>query len=188
MAETAAQEKPPARASSRRDFLSILTMAGAAVISAAIIWPMLDALNPDAKSAARAYPIVNVADIPPNGGKTVDWNGVPVIIRRLTHKQMDEARAVAQEQLPDPASFMARVNHGYPDYVVVVGLNTGTACALEGNDPSAPRGPFGGWVSPCDGSQYDALGRLRAGPAPRNLAIPPYHFINAGQIQLGRGA
>ena len=57
--------------------------------------------------------------------------------------------------------------------------------ALEGNTPSDPRGPFDGWISPCDGSVYDPLGRVRGGPAAKNLTIPPFKFINDAQIQFG---
>ena len=87
--------------------------------------------------------------------------------------------------LVDPADFTDRVKPGYESFVVVVGLNTGAPCALEGNAPADPRGPFDGWLSPCDGSVYDPLGRVRGGPATKNLAIPRFKFINDAQIQFG---
>jgi ubiquinol-cytochrome c reductase iron-sulfur subunit len=87
--------------------------------------------------------------------------------------------------LPDPADFTARVKPGYESFVVVVGLNTATPCQLDGNSPTDPRGPYDGWLCPCDGSVYDPLGRVRSGPARKNLAIPPYTFLNANQLQLG---
>ena len=185
MAETAATEASGHGTESRRGFLTILTGAASAVAIGAIGWPLVDALNPDAESEAGARLIVDVADIAENTAKAVQWGGLPIYIRKLTAQQVADAQAVVPDTLPDPADFMSRVPAAYQNYVVVVGLNTGTPCELEGNDPTDPRGDFGGWVCPCDGSQYDPLGRVRKGPAKRNLAIPRYTFINPSQIRLG---
>ncbi|MBB5373274.1 ubiquinol-cytochrome c reductase iron-sulfur subunit [Acidocella aromatica] len=185
MAETAATEAFGQGTESRRGFLTILTGAASAVAAGAVLWPLVDALNPDAQSESRARMVVNVADIAENTAKTVQWNGLPIYIRKLTAQQIAAAQAVVTDTLPDPADFTARVNAAYQNYVVVVGLNTGITCALEGNDPSDPRGDYDGWLCPCDGSQYDALGRVRSGPATKNLAIPRFTFINAAQIRLG---
>jgi ubiquinol-cytochrome c reductase iron-sulfur subunit len=183
MAETAASEA--SGEASRRDFLTILTAASGAVAGAAIAWPLIDALNPPAQSAAQAQMIVTVADIPANMAKTVFWDGLPILIRRLTPQQIADNQAVVPGSLPNPARFTDRVKPGYENFVVVVGLNTGLPCALEGNNPSEPRGDFDGWLSPCDGSVYDPLGRVRGGAARKNLTIPRFKFINAAQIQLG---
>lgn len=185
MAETAATEASGHGTESRRGFLIIFTGAASAVAAGAIVWPLIDALNPDAQSEASARMVVNVTDIAENTAKTVQWGGVPVYIRKLTAQQIAAAQAVVTDTLPDPADFAARVNGAYQNYVVVVGLNTGITCTLEGNDPADPRGDYDGWLCPCDGSQYDVLGRVRSGPARRNLAIPRFTFINAAQIRLG---
>jgi ubiquinol-cytochrome c reductase iron-sulfur subunit len=184
MAETAAQHATT-HGASRRDFLSILTAATGVVAAGTILWPVIDALNPDAASLGTARLIVTVSDIPENAAKTVQWGGLPITIRRLSAQDIANNQFVVPATLPDPADFTARVNAGYPSFVVVVGLNTATPCALEGDSPADPRGDFNGWVCPCDGSQYDPLGRVRKGPATRNLVIPRYTFINAAQIQLG---
>jgi ubiquinol-cytochrome c reductase iron-sulfur subunit len=148
----------------RRDFLKILTLATGAVAAGAIAWPFIDALNPTREAAATAKPIN---------------------IRKLTAKQIADNQFVVPDSLPDPASYGDRVKPGYETFVVVVGLNTGIACELEGNNPTDTRGPFDGWLCPCDGSVYDPLGRVRSGPAPKNLAIPRFTFLNDTQIQLG---
>ncbi len=170
---------------SRRDFLKILTVAAGVVGAGAVAWPFIDALGPDAEGTAAAHLIVNVSGIPENSAITVTWNGLPIYIRKLTPQQIADTQAVALTALVDPATFNSRVKPGYDSYVVVVGLNTGAPCALEGNTPSDPRGPFDGWISPCDGSVYDPLGRVRGGPAAKNLTIPPFKFINDAQIQFG---
>ena len=174
-----------AHGESRRDFLTILTGATGAVAAAAILWPVIDALNPDAESDASAHLIVDVADIAENTAKTVQWGGLPITIRKLSAADIAANQFVVPDSLPDPADFTDRVNAGYPNFVVVVGLNTGTPCALEGDAPTDPRGNYNGWVCPCDGSAYDPLGRVRLGPAAKNLAIPRYAFLNAAQIKLG---
>jgi ubiquinol-cytochrome c reductase iron-sulfur subunit len=170
---------------SRRDFLTVLTVAAGALGVAATVWPFIDALSPDADSAAAAHPVIDVAGIAENTGISVMWAGQPIFIRRLTKAQIEANRNVSPDSLPDPASYTDRTKPGYGDIVVVVGLNTASPCVLEGNDPSEPRGPLDGWISPCDGSVYDPLGRVRGGPAARNLPIPPFTFLDNAQIQLG---
>ncbi|WP_298282286.1 ubiquinol-cytochrome c reductase iron-sulfur subunit [Acidocella sp.] len=182
MAETATTAEG---AVDRRDFLTILATAGGLVASAAIAWPLIDALTPDGDASAGERLVVTVSGIAENSAIAVQWAGLPVYIRKLTAQQMSDNQEIVPSTLPDPASYAARVQPGHEGVVVVVGLNTGVPCELEGNAPTDPRGPFDGWLSPCDGSAYDPLGRLRAGPARANLAIPPYKFLNADQIQLG---
>jgi ubiquinol-cytochrome c reductase iron-sulfur subunit len=170
---------------SRRDFLKILTVAGGALALAATAWPFIDALGPDADGEAAGRMIVNVAGIAENSAISVTWAGLPIYIRKLTAKQIADNQFVVPESLPDPANYTARVKPGYETFVIVVGLNTGTPCELEGNDPADPRGAFDGWLCPCDGSVYDPLGRVRSGPAKKNLAIPRFTFLNDAQIQFG---
>jgi ubiquinol-cytochrome c reductase iron-sulfur subunit len=184
MAESAASHAT-AHGATRRDFLTLLTAATGAVAAGAILWPVIDALNPDAAAEGQAHLIVTVADIAEGTGKTVQWAGLPITIRKLSAAEIGANQFVVPDSLPDPASFTDRVNAGYPNFVVVVGLNTATPCTLEGDAASDPRGDFGGWVCPCDGSEYDPLGRVRKGPATKNLAIPHYTFLDAAQIKLG---
>ena len=170
---------------SRRDFLKILTVAAGAVAAGATIWPFISALGPDADSDAAGQLIVNVAGIAENSAISVTWAGLPIYIRKLTAKQIADNEFVVPDSLPDPAGYTDRVKPGYETFVVVVGLNTGVPCELEGNGPGDPRGPFDGWLCPCDGSVYDPLGRVRSGPAEKNLAIPAFTFLNDAQIQFG---
>ncbi len=172
-------------AAGRRDFLKILTVSTAAVGAAALIWPFIDALNPDRDAAAVANLIVDVGAIAENTALAVTWAGLPIFIRKLTDKQIQDNEFVVMDTLPDPANYRDRVKPGYESFVVVVGLNTAVPCEVMGNDPSESRGPFDGWLCPCDGSVYDPLGRIRTGPARKNLAIPRFTFLNATQIQFG---
>ena len=172
-------------AAGRRDFLTILTAAAGTVAGLALAWPFIDALNPDKAAQAVAYRIVDVGGIAENTGIAVTWGGLPIFIRKLTAQQMQDNEFVVTEGMADPAKFRDRVKPGYESFVVVVGLNTGVPCEVTGNDPSEPRGPDDGWLCPCDGSVYDPVGRVRSGPAMKNLAIPRFTFLNATQIQFG---
>jgi ubiquinol-cytochrome c reductase iron-sulfur subunit len=169
----------------RRDFLKILTIAAGAVGAAALVWPFIDALNPDADAQAAARLIVNVGGIAENTAIAVTWGGLPIFIRKLTPKQIADNQFVVLSTLPDPANYTDRVKPGYETFVVVVGLNTGIPCEVMGNDPVQTRGAFDGWACPCDGSVYDPLGRVRSGPAPKNLAIPRLTFLDDTQIEFG---
>jgi ubiquinol-cytochrome c reductase iron-sulfur subunit len=184
MAETAIQAAGHA-AESRRDFLKILTIATGAVGIGAVAWPLITAFGPDNDSDATGHLIVSVAGIAENTAIRVEWAGLPIYIRKLTAKQIADNQFIVPSTLPDPASYTDRVKPGYESFVVVVGLNTAIPCELEGNDPSETRGPFDGWSCPCDGSVYDPLGRVRSGPARKNLAIPRFTFLNDAQIQFG---
>lgn len=185
LAEHAAAPEAASHDAERRDFLKILTVSTAAVSVAALLWPFFDALNPDRDAAAVANLIVDVGAVAENTAIAVTWAGLPIYIRKLTDKQTQDNEFVVPDSLPDPAGYRDRVKPGYESFVVVVGLNTGVPCELMGNDPSAPRGPFDGWLCPCDGSVYDPLGRVRSGPALKNLVIPRFTFLNATQIQFG---
>jgi ubiquinol-cytochrome c reductase iron-sulfur subunit len=176
---------PATVAPARRDFLKILTVSTAAIGAATLAWPLIDALNPDEAQNAVAHLIVNVGGIAENAALAITWAGLPIYIRKLTAKQIADNEFVVTDTLIDPEDYTARVKPGYETFVVVVGLNTGIPCQLLGNDPADPRGPFDGWLCPCDGSVYDPLGRVRTGPATRNLKIPRFTFLNATQIQFG---
>jgi len=173
MADATAHEN----AGSRRNFMQILTGAGLLVATAATAWPLIDALNPDDESEAAAHPLVNVAALAEGSVMSVTWNGLPILIRKLTAQQMAAVQAVVPSTLADPALVSDRVKPGYESYVVVVGLNTATPCALDQADT--------GWTCPCDGSTYDVLGRVTQGPATRNLTLPRYTFITDAQLRLG---
>jgi ubiquinol-cytochrome c reductase iron-sulfur subunit len=184
MAESGTADHGPEKPA-RRDFLTILTLSSAAIAAGAIAWPFIDALNPDVAADAVARRIVDVGGVAENTGISVSWGGMPIYIRKLTAKQIADNQFVVPSSLPDPASYTDRVKPGYETFVVVVGLNTGISCELSGNNAADPRGPYDGWLCPCDGSVYDPLGRVRSGPAKKNLAIPPFTFLNATQIQFG---
>ena len=116
---------------------------------------------------------------------TIVWRGKPVFVRHRTPEEIKTAEGVKQTDLLDPATDMSRVKTGHEQWIVVVGICTHLGCVPLGNKTTDARGDFGGWFCPCHGSQYDVSGRVRHGPAPINLAVPPYAFMSDSRIKIG---
>jgi ubiquinol-cytochrome c reductase iron-sulfur subunit len=167
----------------RRDFLFLTTGAIGSVIGASMLWPFVDSLNPAADVLAQATTDVHIAPIPVGSAITVIWQGKPVFIRHRTPQEIQEAQTTPLTGLPDPSSDQLRVLK--PEWLVVVGICTHLGCIPLGQKPTEPKGDFGGWFCPCHGSQYDTSGRIRKGPAPTNLVIPSYRFLNDTTLRIG---
>jgi ubiquinol-cytochrome c reductase iron-sulfur subunit len=166
---------------SRRDFLFVATGAAAAVGAAATVWPLVSQMNPDASTIAAGAPIdVDLAPIAEGQDIKVFWRGKPIYIMHRTAKQVKEAQSVNVSSLPDPQPDSARVKEGHDQWLVVIGICTHLGCI-----PIAHEGRYDGFFCPCHGSQYDSSGRVRQGPAPLNLAIPPYAFLSDSKIKIG---
>jgi ubiquinol-cytochrome c reductase iron-sulfur subunit len=173
--------------SPRRDFLKLVTGATAIVGIGAVIWPFVDFLNPSADVLALSSTEVSLTPIPEGQGITVVWRGKPIFVRHLTPGELETALNVPLSALPDPQPVDVRVKPGHDQWIVLVGICTHLGCVPLGNKPTDPRGNWGGWFCPCHGSQYDTVGRVRHGPAPLNLFIPPYEYLSNTQIRIGTG-
>ena len=149
--------------------------------AAAAVWPLVAQMNPDAATIAAGAPIeVDLTPIAEGQDIKVFWRGKPIYISHRTKKQIDEAQKVPLSSLPDPQADSARVKPGHDQWLVVVGICTHLGCI-----PIAHEGNYDGFFCPCHGSQYDSSGRIRQGPAPTNLAVPPYTFVSDTKIQIG---
>ena len=165
----------------RRDFLYIATGAVAAIGGAATLIPLIAQMNPDASTIAAGAPIdVDLAPIGEGQAIKVFWRGKPIYISHRTKKEIEEAQKVNVASLPDPQPDSARVKEGHDQWLVVIGICTHLGCI-----PIAHQGNYDGFFCPCHGSQYDTSGRIRQGPAPLNLAIPPYAFVSDTKIKIG---
>jgi ubiquinol-cytochrome c reductase iron-sulfur subunit len=165
----------------RRDFLYIATGAVATIGAVAAVWPLINQMNPDASTLAAGAPIeVDLAPIAEGQVIKVFWRGKPIFVDHRTKKEIDDARAVDWHTLPDPASDQDRVKAGHDQWLVLIGICTHLGCI-----PLAHQGDYEGWFCPCHGSQYDSSGRIRRGPAPANLALPPYAFVSDTKIRIG---
>ena len=167
----------------RRDFLYL--MAGAMTVAggAFAVWPLIDSMNPSAEVLALSTTEVDLSPIEVGMAITVIWRGEPVFIRRRTADEIKIARAVPLDDLPDPQADEDRVQK--PEWLVMVGVCTHLGCIPKGQKSGESKGEYNGWFCPCHGSHYDTSGRIRKGPAPRNLDIPPYEFLSDTTIRIG---
>lgn len=167
----------------RRDFLYLAAAGMGAVGAACVAWPLLDTMNPSAEVLALASTEVDLGPIAEGQRITVTWRGNPVFIDHRTPEQIEQARAVDITELDDPQPDEDRVIE--PQWLVVIGVCTHLGCVPLGQKQGQSRGDFGGWFCPCHGSHYDTSGRIRRGPAPLNLPVPPYEFTDDNTILIG---
>ncbi len=170
-------------ATSRRDFLMLTAGALGAVAVGAMVWPFVDTLNPARDTLAAATTEVDLAPVAVGQRLTVAWRGKPVFIDHRTPAEIAAAQNVDPSQLRDPEPDSARVKK--PEWLVIVGVCTHLGCIPLGQKTGDDRGLYGGWFCPCHGSMYDTAGRIRQGPAPLNLAVPPYEFTGKTIIKIG---
>ena len=162
----------------RRDFIFTASYTLGAVGVGAAVWPLIDQMNPDASVKAHSSTEVNVSEVQPGQSITVLWRGKPVFIKRRTEEEIAKARQVDLKELKDPEKDEDRAKN--PEWLVMVGICTHLGCVPLGN-----KGEYGGWFCPCHGSHYDTSGRIRKGPAPTNLEVPKYEFVDSNTIKIG---
>jgi ubiquinol-cytochrome c reductase iron-sulfur subunit len=162
----------------RRDFLFLATGTVGAVGAAAVVWPLIDQMNPDASTLALSSVEVDTGAIAEGQIVTVKWRGGPVFIRHRTQKEIEEAVNAPLSELSDPQTDQERVQK--PEWLIVVGVCTHLGCVPLGHE-----GPYDGWKCPCHGSIYDTSGRIRSGPAPLNLTVPEYAFLSDTKVKIG---
>lgn len=179
-------------AGTRRDFLYFATAGAGAVATGAAVWPLVNQMNPSADVQALSSIFVDVSAVEVGTQLTVKWLGKPVFIRRRTPEEIEAARAVALTDLVDAngenankpdadAADQNRTLDEAGEWLVMMGVCTHLGCVPLGDGA----GDFGGWFCPCHGSHYDTAGRIRKGPAPRNLPVPVAAFDNETTIKLG---
>ncbi len=174
---------PDETSGTRRDFLYYATGGAGAVAAGAAVFPLVNQMNPSADVQALSSIRVDISGVAPGTQLTVKWLGKPVFIRRRTEAEIEAARAVDLSSLPDQDAENANLPSGAEatdenraldetgEWLVMIGVCTHLGCVPLGN-----QGDFGGWFCPCHGSHYDTAGRIRKGPAPRNLDVPLARF------------
>jgi ubiquinol-cytochrome c reductase iron-sulfur subunit len=182
---------------SRRDVILIAASGFAAIGAAAALWPLLDQMNPDESALSFASTEVDISHVDTGQAITVMWRGKPIFIRHRTEDEINRAKDVNVDDLRDPlarnanlpenspATDQNRAAKGREPWLVMIGICTHLGCIPKGQAVGDYKGEFGGWFCPCHGSQYDTAGRIRLGPAPQNMAIPPYAFSSDTKIKIG---
>lgn len=177
----------------RRDFLYVATGTTAVVGAGFASWPFIDQMKPDASTLAIATIDIDLSGIEEGMSVTVKWRGRPVFVRNRTSREIEAASVTPLEELKDPIARNANLPADSPatdlarsagqhreNWLVMVGVCTHLGCI-----PLGQAGDYGGWFCPCHGSHYDTAGRIRSGPAPENLAVPLFQFLNETSVRIG---
>jgi ubiquinol-cytochrome c reductase iron-sulfur subunit len=184
MTDLAQSQVPPGHdGGTRRDFLILTAGAMAGIGAAVTIWPFVDSLNPARDTLALSTTEVDLSPVKVGQRLTVAWRGKPIFIDHRPPEEIKAAQDVDVASLRDPQPDSARVKK--PEWLVMIGVCTHLGCIPLGNKTGDDRGPYGGWFCPCHGSIYDTSGRIRQGPAPFNLVVPPYEFTSNTAIKIG---
>lgn len=167
----------------KRDFLFVTT-AGLAIAGGGVtLWSLIDTMNPSKDVLALASTEVDLSPIEEGQSLTVMWRGKPIFIKHRTNEEIEEASNTDVTSLVHKATDESRVKN--PKWLIVVGVCTHLGCVPLGQKIGDSKGEFNGWFCPCHGSHYDTSGRIRKGPAPLNLEIPPYEFVADDIIRIG---
>lgn len=185
MSDSKKSDKKEVDDETKRDFLYLTAAAFGAVGAGSVAWPLIDQMNPAADTLALSTTEVDLSAIAEGEAKTVMWRGKPVFIKHRTQAEIDEARADDEAELRDPEKDAERVKEGHEKWLVTVGICTHLGCVPLGQKDSDEKGEYDGWFCPCHGSHYDSSGRIRKGPAPTNLEVPEYTFVNDTTIKIG---
>jgi ubiquinol-cytochrome c reductase iron-sulfur subunit len=180
-AEVPVGDGPSHPGATRRDFFFLAGGAAAAVGVGAVAWPFVASMSPDAATVAAGAPVeVDLAPIPEGQIVKLFWRGKLIFVRHRTAAEITAAENVDVASLRDPQPDSARVKAGKAPWLVVYGNCTHLGCVPLGN-----QGEYHGWFCPCHGSIFDTSGRVRGGPAPTNLPLPPYAFVSDTKIRIG---
>ena len=169
--------------STRRNFLYIGTGAFASVGVAAVIWPFVDQMNPDASQKALASIEVDISPVVVGQSITVLWRGKPVFIRHRTKEEIEASKKDDGQSMRDPQADSERAQKA--EWLIMIGICTHLGCVPNGQKSGDVKGDYNGWFCPCHGSHYDTSGRIRKGPAPRNLDLPDYKYLSDTKVKIG---
>jgi len=169
----------------KRDFIHLATGAAAAVGGAAVVWPFVAQMGKAKDTLALGSIEINLSGIPVGSQLKTLWRGKPVFVRHRTAKEIEEAVNTDISDCPDPQTDDERLvadkdGNLRPEFLVMVGVCTHFGCI-----PVGEQGDYDGWYCPCHGSHYDTSGRIRKGPAPKNMEIPTYSYLSADVIKVG---
>ena len=169
----------------RRDFINIAAVSFAGVGGVAVLYPLINQMNPSADVLALASTEIDISRIQPGQAIKTIWRKQPVFIRNLTPAEIQQANAVPVDDLRDPQSLAERTRDGKANWLVTMGVCTHLGCVPLGVAAGENKGEYGGYFCPCHGSHYDTAGRIRKGPAPKNLEVPEFAFVSDTVVRIG---
>ncbi len=169
----------------RRDFINIAAVSFAGVGAATVVLPLVNQMNPSADVLALSSTEIDISAIQSGQAIKTSWRKQPVFVRNLTPAEIAEANKVSLGDLRDPQTLAERTKEGKENWLITLGVCTHLGCVPLGAAEGEPRGDFGGYFCPCHGSHYDTAARIRKGPAPTNLVVPPYEFTSDTVVTIG---
>ena len=169
----------------RRDFINIAAVSAAGVGGAALLYPLVNQMNPSADVLALAQIEVDISAIEAGQSIKTIWRKQPIFIRTLTPAEIQAANAVDVSSLRDPQTLAERTKEGHANWLITLGVCTHLGCVPLGAAEGENRGEYGGYFCPCHGSHYDTAARIRKGPAPLNLEVPEYEFLTDTSVRIG---
>lgn len=169
----------------RRDFINIAAVSFAGVGALAIVLPLINQMNPSADVLALSTTELDISKIEPGQAIKASFRKQPLFVRNLTPAEIAAADAVAVSSLRDPQTLEERTKAGKKNWLITLGVCTHLGCVPLGAGEGENKGPFGGYFCPCHGSAYDTAGRIRQGPAPKNLVVPEYAFNSDTVVTVG---
>ncbi len=172
----------------RRDFINIAAVSVAGVGAAVTLFPLVNQMNPSADVLALASIEVDLSAIQPGQAIKTIFRKQPLFIRQLTPAEIQAANAAPVGELRDPQTLAERTAEGKPQWLITMGVCTHLGCVPLGAAEGENKGAYGGYFCPCHGSHYDTAGRIRKGPAPKNLEVPAYAFKSDTVVTVGEEA
>jgi len=169
----------------RRDFINIAAVSFAVPGALAVLYPLINQMNPSADVLALSSIDVDLSPIAEGQALKTEWRKQPVFIRHLTAAEIQAADQVDVGSLRDPQTLAERTKPDQPKWLITMGICTHLGCVPLGAAEGENRGEFGGYFCPCHGSHYDTAGRIRKGPAPKNLVVPEYEFTGPTAVRIG---
>lgn len=169
----------------RRDFINVAAVSFAGVGGLTVLGPLISQMNPSADVLAQSTTEVDLSGIEPGQSIKVVFRSQPLFVRHLTGEEIAEADAVDAASLRDEQTLEERVVDGKTQWLVTMGICTHLGCVPLGAAEGENKGEFGGYFCPCHGSHYDTAGRIRKGPAPKNLVVPEYTYTSDTTILVG---
>ncbi|MDD3799287.1 MAG: ubiquinol-cytochrome c reductase iron-sulfur subunit, partial [Novosphingobium sp.] len=167
------------------DFINVAAVAAAGVGGVATLVPLISQIAPSADVLAESSTEIDISAIQPGQAIKAVFRKQPVFVRNLTAKEIGEANAVPLSDLRDPQTLAERTKEGHENWLITMGVCTHLGCVPLGAGEGENRGEFGGYFCPCHGSAYDTAARIRKGPAPKNLEVPPYEFTSDTVVKIG---
>jgi ubiquinol-cytochrome c reductase iron-sulfur subunit len=169
----------------RRDYLTYAAVSFAGIGAVVTVLPLVNSMNPSADVLAQSSTEIDVSAIQPGQAIKTSFRKQPLFVRNLTPAEQAAANAVPISTLRDPQTLAERTKEGKANWLITLGVCTHLGCVPLGAGEGEDRGPFGGYFCPCHGSAYDTAGRIRQGPAPKNLAVPDYVFTSDTVVTVG---